>query len=269
MDLLKPMLADSPAQPVKKLDDDAWWGQRKFDGVRLLVHVSDGKIIPVNRNGVVVSIPYTLKQPFSEFTSGNFIFDGEFCQDDVMYIFDMPVAGKAVSPSMPYEHRLGVLEQFHARWDPGSKVQLVSTARTTAEKHALHQYLQDNDAEGMILKRKTGAYRSGVRSSDTVKFKFWQSTDVFIDETCVDGKSNAVMHMFDENGKEINVGTVSTLGKWGALVDVGSVLEVRYLYCVDRNRPHLVQPNILRVRTDKTADQCTSHDLHFTNKTLT
>jgi ATP-dependent DNA ligase len=129
MDLLCPMLSSQPAESVaiKKMTADGWMAQQKLDGVRLLIHTDEGSVIPVNRSGAVIDLPSTLVEPFSAFSTGQFAFDGEFV-GGVFWLFDLPVAGSAVAPSMPYEHRLAVLEQFYQRWGPGESVMLVPLA---------------------------------------------------------------------------------------------------------------------------------------------
>lgn len=267
MQLLKPNLASSPANPQKRIDDDQWIGQRKFDGVRLLVHIDEGKIVPVNRSGTVIPLPTGLKEPFSVFDDAScFAFDGELV-NGVMHVFDMPIAGMAVQPTMPYEHRLSVLEQFHARWNPGPNVKLVNTAWGTDDKKKLQAELETSCAEGMMLKKITGTYRSGVRSDDIVKFKFWKSAEVILIETGREGKDNAAMALVAPDRTLVEVGTISALGK---KVEIGDVWEVKFLYVVDRAKPRLVQPSLLRKRTDKGLAECTLDQLDncYTNKAV-
>jgi ATP-dependent DNA ligase len=263
VELLQPMLSAVPSRVEAKLKVDGWWAQQKLDGVRLMIHCDEGKIIPVNRNGTVVGLPRSLQEPFSTFTSGYFVFDGEFV-DGTFWLFDLPLAGQAVRTEHPYEHRLSVLEQFHERWDPGDSVKLVPTARTTTEKLALQALLRGRHAEGMILKNVNGKYVSGQRSSDSLKFKFWESCEVIITEIGREGKDNAVMTMIDPDVGPVEVGTVSTIGK--GFVGVGMVAEVKYLYAVDPAKPSLYQPTILRVRDDKDMSECVIGQIKFTSK---
>jgi len=233
-----------------------------------MIHCDEGKIIPVNRNGQVTDLPAPLVEPFSMFTSGEFVFDGEYV-DGKLWLFDMPVAAHAVAPYNQYEHRLSLLEEFHARWDPGDNVKLVPTAHTENDKLAYFALLHERHAEGMILKHLEGKYLAGKRSSGCLKLKFWESCEVIVIEVGREGKENAVMVMIDPDKGPVEVGTVSAIGKGD--ITVGMVLEVKYLYAVEPKNggsPSLYQPSILRVRTDKDMSECTVDQIKYTDKTV-
>lgn len=259
------MLSESPARAELKLKADAWVAQQKLDGVRLMIHCDEGNIIPVNRKGEITDLPPALKEPFYMFMTGEFVFDGEWV-DGKFWLFDMPVAGAAVAPYNPYEHRLAVLQQFYDRWQPGDDVKVVPTAYTQEDKLALERLLRRRNAEGMILKALSGKYRSGQRSSECLKLKFWESCEVIITEVGREGKENAVMTMIDPDNGPVEVGTVSAIGKGNIIV--GDVVEVKYLYAVDPNKPSLYQPSILRVRNDKDMADCVIGQVKFTDKTV-
>lgn len=265
MELLQPMLSESPAKAELKLKVDGWIAQQKLDGVRLMIHCDDGNIVPVNRSGAVTDLPAGLKDPFYMFMSGEFVFDGEFV-DGTFWLFDMPVAGQAVAPYNPYEHRLAVLTEFYQRWAPGDSVKLVPTAYTVEDKAAFESLLRRRKAEGMILKELSGKYLSGQRSSQCLKLKFWESCEVIVTDVGREGKENAAMTMIDPDKGPIEVGTVSTIGK--GYVGIGMVLEVKYLYAVNPDKPSLYQPSILRVRDDKDMSECVIEQIKFTDKTV-
>lgn len=283
MDLLIPMLADP--LPLSKLErllvDDDWRAEVKVDGERLLVHVDEGRVIPVNRKGAVTTLPSKeIANAFATLTTGTWAFDGEIINHK-FHVWDMPIAGTAISPSQPYEQRRTVLEAFMSRWDMGEGICLLPSYQGEEDKRDLMRRVQEHNGEGIMLKDSRSPYYSGKRSDKIRKVKFWKSVDVIIKDIRIEGKDNALMALLcpeyendcghrDDRGRpcngEVKVGTISTIGK-GA-VQPGDVFEVRFLYAVDRNRPKLYQPTILRKRTDKDMAECTIDQLEvcYTNK---
>lgn len=84
------------------------------------------------------------------------------------------------------------------------------------------------------------------------------SLDMPRPEVCVQSvdpsKESVTLAVRDASGKERIVGNASTIGK-GPLA-AGDVVEARFQYVLDPSEPTMVQPRIVRKRTDKTADQC-------------
>lgn len=272
MDLLIPTLAEPlPKRQLEKLiADPNYRGEVKLDGERLLVHVDNGNVIPVNRSGATTTLPSRMiGQAFASLTTGQWAFDGEVV-DHQFYIFDMPVAGTAINPQSPFEDRRAVLEQFMSRWNPGEGINLITSFRDEQDKRDLMARVLAHGGEGIMLKDVRAAYIPGKRTDSIRKVKFWASCEVIVTGTGIDGKSNATMAMIDPDGGTIvDVGTVSTLGKWSTMVNPGDVLEVKYLYSVNPSSPKLYQPNILRIRHDKKPEECTIDQLKYTNKTVT
>lgn len=268
MDLLVPMLAEPI--PEKRIDDlldsDLWRAEQKLDGVRLLVHVDNGKVTSVNRSGAPTASPNrAVTETFANLTSGAWAFDGELV-GGVMWVFDMPIAGTAIGPDAPFEQRRAVLEAFMSRWDPGESVRLVESFRDSAEKRDLLARIRNHGGEGIMLKHIDAPYAPGKRTDKMRKVKLWKSCEVIITETRREGKDNAVMSMICPDRGLIEVGTVSRIGK--GMVHEGDVVEVKYLYAVDPGRPRLYQPTILRRRTDKPMEECTIDQLSYTNKSV-
>lgn len=278
MDLLIPTLAEPlPESKLEKLlCDDNWRGEVKVDGERLLVHVDEGNVTPVNRKGATTTLPSReIAQAFASLTSGTWAFDGEVVNYK-FHVWDMPVAGTAIDPSQPYEQRRSVLEAFMSRWDMGDSIKLLPSYRGEAEKRDLLQRVRDHNGEGIMLKDVRAPYISGKRTDYIRKVKFWKSVDVIISDTRIDGKDNAMMQLICPGGEcghrkcngLVPIGTVSTIGK-GA-VQKNDVFEVKFLYVVDRSEPRLYQPSILKKRDDKGLEECTIDQLDtcFTNKAV-
>lgn len=275
MDLLIPTLADPlPESKLERLlSDDDWRAEVKVDGERLLVHVDEGKVIPVNRRGAVTNLPSKeISNAFATLTTGTWAFDGEVVNYK-FHVWDMPIAGTAITPDQPYEQRRAVLEAFMSRWDMGGSILLLPSYREEDEKRGLLHRVRDHGGEGIMLKYIHAPYYSGKRTDKIRKLKFWKSVDVIIKDIRIDGKDNALMQMICPGDCDhprcsglVEVGTISTIGKGS--VQPGDVFEVKFLYAVDRARPRLYQPTILRKRTDKGFEECTINQLDtcYTNK---
>lgn len=264
---MKPMLADSidPKRLERYIEDDDWWMQQKLDGDRILLHVSDGTVTPLNRSGEPrsKSIPNGMKQYFSNL-SGEWFIDGELV-DGVFCVFDLPGVNDIVEASMPYDLRLDVLERFWPQLGPSSDVLLIPTARTADEKRDLSNRIKALNGEGLMLKRHDAPYKER-RVSTMLKAKFVKTADCIVYAVGLDGKENAGLALLSpgEDAGIIDVGRCSLLGK--PAVNVGDVVEVKYLYATDDNR--LYQPRLMKVRTDKHASECTVDQLVHTDRTL-
>jgi ATP-dependent DNA ligase len=270
MELLVPMLAN-PApkkfQPI--LDSDDWAAEQKLDGVRLLVHVDNGNVIPVNRKGEVTTIPKSIKDLFAQIDSGQWAFDGEFV-DHEFWVFDLPFVqtnvATVVSPDSPFNLRRAILEAFFDQWGGGQGIELVPSFTDLQDKKDLLTRITAHGGEGIMLKHVRAPYVSGKRTDKMLKLKLWKSVEVIITDKRREGKDNAAMTLICPDRGPLEVGTVSTIGK--GPIDIGDVVEVKYLYAVDPARPKLYQPSIMRVRTDKGMEECTVDQLLYTNKSV-
>jgi ATP-dependent DNA ligase/DNA-binding MarR family transcriptional regulator len=261
---LRPMLAT----PVR-LDEiepyvanDEMVAQQKVDGDRLMVVVEDGRVTPLNRDGVRRSNP-TPRKVLRQFENlpGSWCFDGELL--DELWLFDLPVANDVVGPSMPYEFRLSVLERFFASWRPDPVVRLLPTARTQWAKRSLVDQVLSSGHEGVIFRELGAPYVSGKRSRRMLKAKAVKTVDCVVTGVAVEGRNNCHVALF-EQGHLIEVGSCAMLGK--PVVVPGDVVEVKYLYA-DTNR-RLVQSAFLRVRDDKAPTECTIDQLAYTNRSV-
>lgn len=280
MELIVPMLAEPlPVSRIEKLlSDDNWRAEWKVDGDRLMVHVDNHSAFAVNRKGEITTFPSKAIADAFAALPGQWVFDGESVSRE-FYIWDMPVANQLISPSSPFEDRRVALEAFFEGVDLDPTIHLITSYRDEADKRALYDRVMKHGGEGIMLKDVNAPYFSGKvgypkRTDRVRKVKFWKSVDVIITELHREGKDNAVMELLCPgdcvhtkcNGR-VEVGTISRIGKGS--VQVGDVVEVKFLYCVNPNKPKLVQPTILRKRTDKGLEECTVDQLDtcFTVKT--
>lgn len=263
------MLAENanPKRLSSLCSDDDYWADQKLDGHRCLMHVQDGKVIPVSRSGLELPVHPPILKEFAAFKASDerWVFDGEYINRQ-FYIFDLVEAGRHVNPRVVYEDRRDVLEHFFKAWAPAEFVQLIPTWRTTAAKTDLADRVKAQSGEGLMFKRRDGAYLPGRRSSSLLKIKFRNDVDCIVIDTNLNGKSNMKLGLLDANNNLVEVAECTALAGDGPKVQPGMVVTVIYLYATDDNR--LYQPTKPMIRTDKKLKDCTLDQLRYTDKSV-
>lgn len=240
--------------------------EQKLDGHRLLL-VSPGMDMPptaLTRNGSVYTraLPRSIQQ--FRFPEGEWVIDGELVGNK-FWAFDMPTSIATTTASPLFERR-AALETFLDVFD--TPFGLTPQARTPDEKIRLADRALAECFEGLIIKQSDSPYRSGGRTAEWLKLKFVATADCIVLGVRDDGKDSVRLGMCGDDGdltKVIDVGRASLIGKEkkGA-INIGDVLEVRYLYCGAGGR--LYQPTVLHKRDDKRPDECTTSQLKHVNK---
>lgn len=260
------------------VQSDQWWVEQKLDGQRFLVLVADGEISAFNRNGVEMTLPEQIATDFASFKTDDTMwhFDGELV-DGEYHIFDVLWAGDTCEGGMtdkPFEQRRNRLEKIFSFWEP-DHCHLVRCAKTETEKADLIVKLERECSEGAVLKKRTATYNvHGKRVKTWLKLKFVQCADVVVMELERGGKPQAVtIGMMQDNvwfptSVDIKLEEVAGCKVPANLeLEVGDVLEVRYLYATNDNK--LTQPIFVRKRTDKLPEECTMSDqLKFSSKAI-
>lgn len=254
--VVRPTLSTPATQAeIERIIGKGWHAEQKIDGERLLVHVHDGKVVPINRSGQTSRSQAGLKEALEAFVW----FDGEWCFDGeliggVYYVFDMPRALQDLF-GLPYSDRRGVLENLWKGLNMPENVKLLPSYTDLTECLGLVERVLNNKGEGIIFKKGAAGYQPGKRTRDSLKWKFVKDIDAVVMETGKDGKSNMVVGLcHDETGEMIEIADVTALAGDGARVETGDVVQVRFLYVSNDNR--LVQPTLPRIRTDKTPKEC-------------
>lgn len=263
------------------VQSDEWWVEQKLDGQRFLVLVAEGEISAFNRNGVEMTLPEQIAADFVSFKTDDTMwhFDGELV-DGEYHIFDVLWAGDTCDGGMtdkPFEQRRNRLEKIFSFWEP-DHCHLVRCAKTETEKADLVVKLERECSEGAVLKKRTATYNvQGKRVKTWLKLKFVQCADVIVMELERGGKPQAVtIGMMQEpsiwvtNHDDAANKLVEVAGckvPANLELEVGDVLEVRYLYATSDNK--LTQPIFVRKRTDKQPAECTMNDqLKFSSKVV-
>lgn len=239
--------------------DDEWAMEQKLDGHRIVALVTDGYVEAFNRQGQ----PYTKGFPraarelmLEHFRVGDII-DGELVGQE-FWAFDALRTGTREMLELEQLQRRAHLRH---RGYPHT----LPCARTSEDKAILMRRVRDESGEGIIVKHIHAPYEPGIRSKNMLKAKYVKTVDCVVTELERNGKTAIGLGLFGEQGL-VEVGSCSMIGK--AAVDVGDVVEVRYLYAVNPKTPRLTQPTFLSTRDDKDPTECTLDQLHYTNKAV-
>lgn len=265
---LTPQLAvsiDKRRLPRYLLDDD-WWWEQKVDGHHKLVWLTVDGVSVLNREGAPSDIPRRCVTALPKVTSGAFALDCELL-DDRLWVFDLPFAAGIIGPHTPYSSRRDVLDRLAPRFESDS-VRILPTARTPAQKMELARKVVGGGGEGLMVKDSRGRYLSGLRNPAVIKAKFVKDVDAVITRFAIGGKQNCGVGVYTADGRLVEIGRVILHPKERRQVQERSVVTVAYLYCVNRDKPRLVQPTRLRPRDDKRPEECTMSQLHVTDRTV-
>jgi ATP-dependent DNA ligase len=275
----RPMLAETMDIDdfPKYVKDDDWATQYKADGHRLLVHIENGQVTALGRNGQakVSGLSHTLLAQFEAFKDGTWTFDGELIGSQLV-LFDVACAGSHAQPDTPFKERYRVLEVLYRQvWQPDPQViGLLPVAWTADDKLAMARAAEQEKREGIMFRHIHGHYKNGGRSSHLLKCKFTKEADCIVTDLNVDGHDNVELTLLDPEGIYtsdgfLNVGRASAIGK-RPKPEKMDVWEVRFLYVVDPAAPRLYQPRLIQKRVDKELHECTVDQIAhaFTDKDL-
>lgn len=273
---LRPMLAeeiDAGRDLARYAQDARYVFEAKLDGQRVMLQVESGSVAAIGRNGQASQHAPRFRDrrhapDLARLAKmGEVVLDGELVGDK-FWIFDMPTLEwrggieMVFDANEPWHVRRRALGLLFRAWNPDSDLfGLLPYAEGTDDKVALAEDLMKRNCEGVIVKNADAPYRWGRRCSDVLKAKYWKTADVIVTAVSTGGKSNAELAAY-KDGALVSVGRCSTNGK-GA-VAAGMVVEVKYLYLGPGDR--LVQPDLLRIRTDKSGPECTFDQLVKTSK---
>lgn len=262
---MKPMLATSidPENIEPYLTDPNWVATQKLDGQRLLVAYDGKTVVGYNRNGqtaVHPSIRAVFTSEMAQFAP--MCLDGEILGNEY-HVFDVPQLGTIISSESPHKQRREIVRSFVGLLP--KPIRAIPSVTSSEAKIGLLKWCIEERTEGIVLKHDESSYRPGIRSDKWLKVKLVKTCDAVVASLGIDGKRNAEMFVY-ENGKPVTVCTVSMIDHRYAHIKPGDILEIIYLYASNDRR--LVQPRVLRQRTDKPAEQCDITQLVFTNKEI-
>jgi ATP-dependent DNA ligase len=252
---------------LRAVTDDAWWMQQKVDGVRAQLVIGPDSVWARASTGdplkSTVAGPVARKVIDAITPDGGdtVVLDGEIL-NGTWWMFDL-ISGDVTHDPSPYSLRLAALEAFLSQVT-SPVMRLMVTSRTTDEKRLLVEQVIEHGAEGVVMKRHDSTYCSDMRVDHCLKWKATHTVDCVVTARGTNGHDNVTLGLYESRQSvlPVTVGNASMIGK--GEVKVGDVVEVKYLYAGANGR--LVQPTILRKRTDKTPDFCLTDQLVFVNK---
>ncbi len=212
------------ARCQKLIKDDDWVAQLKENGERRPLFIKDGLVTGANRNGLLVDIPSSWQDEFSQF--GNATFDGEHV-GEAYAVFDLLSLDGEDLTALPFAARYLRLTNLLERQSvlPPS-LRLVEAQATTSTKQRLFEYVGHMDLEGIVLKHTLSPYVTG-RSKQALKYKLTDSA------TCIVVRHNAqrsvVLGLLNSAGTTVEQGNV-TIPVNHSIPEVGAFVEVEFLY---------------------------------------
>ncbi|MCS4540308.1 MAG: hypothetical protein HYU03_06445 [Thaumarchaeota archaeon] len=235
----------------------------KFDGIRVFLFKSGEKLVLSSKHGgiytpkgtphVFATVPEFLHAPY------RMILDGEYVAHESrgLFLFDvLQVDDRDLRPK-PLTERKKILKEILK----GSGLEVPYTLAKTSDKiTSLKNEMVQKGGEGIIVKNPHSSYG---QPNSWLKLKRFDTIDCFVidfQETQEMKRTGVArswsIGVYDDNGQIVNLGNVgSTIERVDPRhVKRGSVVEVRFQE-VTRDRK-LRAPFILRVRHDKTPEEC-------------
>ncbi len=251
------------SSPLKRyLTSDDYVFQEKHNGDRRLVEKQNGIIRDYNRNGKPgKGLPQCVKDALNAHPTSQFILDGELV-GDVFFVFDILFYGTDPAAAKPYREREAL---FQTNFPTSDFIKPVRSFKTPQEKITLIKFLVGIRAEGFVVKDMNAVYRPAITNSTRFNFryKFWKTLDAVVigDTTERDDKGmlkNSVrLGCYDSQGKLKDI--CGSTKKAEFTLKPGDVVELKYLY--GTQTLDVVQPTMLRKRTDKAPNLCTLDQL--------
>ena len=237
--------------------------EAKYDGIRIFLFKSGEKLVLSSKHGGIYT-PKSTPQVFSrvpEFTHAphRMILDGEYVarEEKGIFLFDvLQVDDRDLRPK-PLSDRKEVLEEILRGTGLDVPYKL---ARTAERVMALRDETVEQGREGIVVKNPESSYG---QPGSWLKLKRFDTVDCFVTgyvETQEMKRTGTPrswsVAVYDDSGRVVELGNVgSTVERVDPRqVKKGSVVEVRFQE-VTRDKK-LRAPFILRVRHDKTPDEC-------------
>lgn len=242
--------------------------ETKYDGIRVFLFKSGDKLVLSSKHGGIYT-PKSTPQVFSrvpEFlhAPNRMILDGEYVAREAkgLFLFDVLQVDNRDVRLEPLTDRKKILAEILK----GTGLEVQSTLVKTTEKiMELRDQAVRDGREGVMVKNPQSTY--GQQGS-WLKLKKFDTIDVFVTgivET-KEMRSTGIprswsVAVYDDAGQVVDLGNVGSMVERvdPRKVKKGSVIEVRFQE-LTRDRK-LRAPFILRVRHDKTPDECLDSQL--------
>lgn len=251
------LLQDATDAIVKRLTfDDSWVFQEKHNGDRRLIEKQGDTIRDFNRNGERgKGLPPSVIAALRKHPMHRFIIDTELVGETV-FVFDILFYGDEATVVKPYSYRNALVQSEFVGY---RHITAVYSAHTPEEKVRLITQAHDDNAEGFVMKDLRAQYRPADNNQRfNYRYKFWKTLDaVVIGDSIkrVGGKLRDSVRLGCYDSKGMLKDICGSTKKSAFPLLRGDVVELKYLY--GTKTFDVVQPTILRRRSDKRATDCT------------
>ena len=235
----------------------------KYDGIRVFLFKSGENLVLSSKHGGIYT-PKSTPQVFSrvpEFTHApnRAILDGEYVAKEAkgLFLFDVLQVDNRDVRSKPLTERKKILREILK----GTGLEVHTTFARSAQK--IKELMDENvkqGREGVMVKNPSSTYG---QPNSWLKLKKFDTLDVFVTDIVEtkEMRSTGIPHswsvaVYDDFGNVVNLGDVGSTVEMVNPRDVkkGSVIEVRFQELTRDKK--LRAPFILRIRHDKTPDEC-------------
>lgn len=250
--LLNNVKSDEELEELFRSDD--WMMEEKFDGRRLMVK-NDKEVTGINKKGLAIITTENIASLVSS-AANQIVTDGEVI-GDFYHIFDiLELNGENLRDKTAFE-RYQILAGI-----PQFSENVVKVYLTEQEKREAFARIKAEKGEGVVFKLKKSNYVSGRPASggNQRKYKFWESATVKVIKQHKTKRSVTVA-VYD-NGKERDIGNVTIPANYD-IPEVGSIVEVIYLYCHLGDEGKLYQTKYKGVRDDQDISDCKLSQIKF------
>ncbi|HMD79141.1 MAG TPA: RNA ligase family protein [Nitrososphaerales archaeon] len=237
--------------------------EEKYDGIRVFLFKSGDKLVLSSKHGGVYT-PKSSPQVFSRVTEflhapNRMILDGEYVAREAkgLFLFDVLQVDDRDVTTKPLRERKKILREILHGTGLEVQFKLVKTMDKITE---FRDEVVKKGREGIVVKNPESSYG---QPNSWLKLKRFDTVDCFVTgivET-PELRSTGIARswsvaVYDDDGRVVELGNVgSTVERVDPRhVRKGSVIEVRFQE-VTRDRK-LRAPFILRIRHDKTPDEC-------------
>ncbi len=236
------------------LTNDDWFMEEKFDGRRLMTK-KDSDVLAINKKGLSILIPEVTANIVQSIPK-QILTDGEIIGERY-HIFDILEYDnqnlREISAFERYQILSGIeeLKEF-----------VIPAYFSEKEKRQAFYEINVRKGEGVVFKKKNSNYVSGRPASggNQLKYKFWESATVKVIKQHKTKRSVTVA-VYDGD-KERDIGNVTIPANYD-IPDVGSLVEVIYLYCHLGDEGKLYQSKYKGVRDDQDVSDCHIGQIKF------
>ena len=230
--------------------------QEKHDGRRLMVRKQGDTITGINRRGLVVAIPDTIREAVEQIPC-DVLIDGE-AVGDTLHAFDLlEVKGHCMRKRRYIDRFSGLIMIIPPRLPA---LRWVSTTVDPNDKVEIYEELRLTNREGVVFKDMDAPYSPGRPNSGgpQLKFKFVESASFVV--TGINTKRSVTLGLYD--GETLVPAGNVTIPPNHAIPQMGNVVDARYLYALKQSGS-IYQPVYLGPRTDIPASECVVEQLKF------